>query len=76
MPCPIVFSPQTFKYCYNIEIPPRVQVTGLQASGSYYLRVAAENDEGVGYYREFIEPVRPMRPKSKCFFFFYLTLVP
>jgi len=41
------------------------QVTGLQSNVAYFIRVAAENDEGVGFYREFIEPVRPMRPKSK-----------
>jgi len=40
------------------------QITGLQANSSYYIRVAAESDEGIGFYREFIEPVRPMRPKS------------
>jgi len=42
------------------------QVTGLQSSVSYFIRVAAENDEGVGFYREFVEPVRPMTPKSTC----------
>jgi len=40
------------------------QVTGLLQTSSYYLRVAAENDEGVGFYREFIEPVRPIKPTS------------
>ena len=41
------------------------QIQNLQANSSYFIRVAAENDEGIGYYREFIEPIRPMRPKSK-----------
>jgi len=47
-------------------------VTGLRSNVSYYVRVAAENDEGVGFYREFIESVRPMRPKStlSCYSFF------
>jgi titin len=40
------------------------QISNLQANSLYYLRVAGESDEGIGYYREFIEPVRPMRPKS------------
>jgi hypothetical protein len=41
------------------------RVGGLKANCAYYLRVAAENDEGIGYYREFIEPVRPTKPKSE-----------
>lgn len=41
------------------------QVQNLAPNSSYYFRVAAENEEGVGFYREFIEPVRPMKPKSK-----------
>ena len=45
------------------------QVTGLQPGAAYYLRVAAENDEGIGFYREFIEPVQPMRPKSNTLLF-------
>jgi len=40
------------------------QVAALRPDASYFIRVAAENDEGVGFYREFVEPVRPMRPKS------------
>jgi hypothetical protein len=41
------------------------RVGGLRPNSAYYLRVAAENDEGIGYYREFIEPVRPTKPKSE-----------
>jgi len=41
------------------------QIVNLLPNSLYYLRVAAENDEGVGFYREFIEPVRPMKPKSE-----------
>lgn len=41
------------------------QIQNLAPSSSYYFRVAAENEEGIGYYREFVEPVRPMKPKSK-----------
>ena len=41
------------------------RVGGLKANCAYYIRVAAENDEGIGYYREFIEPVKPTKPKSE-----------
>jgi titin len=40
------------------------QVTNLLPNCAYYLRVAAENDEGIGFYREFVEPVKPMKPKN------------
>ena len=41
------------------------QLQNLLPNCSYYLRVAAENEEGTGFYREFVEPVKPMKPKSK-----------
>lgn len=41
------------------------RVGGLRANYAYYVRVAAENDEGIGFYREFVEPVKPTKPKSK-----------
>ena len=37
----------------------------LQPSCTYYIRVAAENEEGVGAFKELCEAVRPMKPKSK-----------
>ena len=40
-------------------------VTGLSSNSSYYLRVAAENEEGRGSNRELTEAVRPMKPKSE-----------
>ncbi|ESO04852.1 hypothetical protein HELRODRAFT_191479 [Helobdella robusta] len=39
-------------------------IKNLQSSCSYFVRVAAENSEGVGYYREFTEPVTPTKPKD------------
>ena len=60
---------QQAAWTHVASLPARTtvcQVTGLRPDAAYYIRVAAENDEGVGFYREFIEPVRPMRPKSTC----------
>ena len=45
-------------------------INNLQANCTYYIRVAAENEEGVGKFREITEPVRPMKPKSE-----YMTLL-
>ena len=62
---------QTWTHVASLPVRTTVcQVTGLQSNMSYFIRVAAENDEGVGFYREFIEPVRPMRPKSTHSLFF------
>jgi len=62
---------QTWTHVASLPVRTTVcQVTGLQSNMSYFIRVAAENDEGVGFYREFIEPVRPMRPKSTQSLFF------
>ena len=38
----------------------------LHENTYYFFRVAAENSEGIGEYRDLVEPVRPRRPKSKC----------
>jgi len=40
------------------------RVGGLRPNCAYYIRVAAESDEGIGFYREFIEPVKATKPKS------------
>ena len=37
----------------------------LDSSLSYYIRVAAENDEGLGAWLELREPVQPRKPLSK-----------
>ena len=47
----------------------------LQPSMSYYFRVAAENEEGVGIFKELGEAVRPMRPKSKYQLISFLVLL-
>jgi len=36
----------------------------LLPNTTYYIRVAAENEEGIGEWRELSESVRPMKPKS------------
>jgi len=36
----------------------------LKPNGVYYIRVAAENEEGVGEWRELAEPVTPRQPAS------------
>jgi len=36
----------------------------LLANTTYHIRVAAENEEGIGEWRELAEGVRPMKPKS------------
>ena len=41
------------------------KVTCLEAAYTYYIRIAAENDEGVGDYLELLDPVRPTKPRSK-----------
>jgi len=40
-------------------------INNLQHNCTYYIRVAAENEEGVGKFREITEPVKPMKPKSE-----------
>ena len=37
----------------------------LDSSVSYYVRVAAENEEGVGAWLELREPVKPQKPISE-----------
>ena len=39
-------------------------LSAFQSNTTYYIRVAAENEEGVGEWRELSEPIRPMRPAS------------
>lgn len=43
----------TYKVCY------------LDSSSSYYIRIAAENEEGIGAWLEMMTPVRPTKPRSK-----------
>ena len=40
------------------------KLSGLVAEEMYYIRVAAENDVGTGYYREFAEPVSTSKSKG------------
>ncbi len=51
-----------------VREPARVTshvIQGLQQNVTYYIRVAAENEEGIGAWKEVAEPVRPMKPKSE-----------
>ena len=40
------------------------KISYLDPTYSYYIRVAAENDEGIGEYLELLDAVRPTNPKS------------
>ena len=37
----------------------------LHRTSKYYIRVAAQNEEGTGVFRELPEPITPMKPKSE-----------
>ena len=39
------------------------KISYLDASHTYYIRIAAENEEGIGAYLELLDPVRPTKPK-------------
>ena len=45
--------------------PTSYKLTSLSRSKTYYIRVAAENEEGVGEWRELTEAVTPKKPKSE-----------
>ena len=40
-------------------------VRHLHRTSKYYIRVAAQNEEGTGVFRELPEAITPMKPKSK-----------
>ncbi len=46
--------------------PTSYKLTNLSRSRTYYIRIAAENEEGVGEWRELPDPVQPTKPKSEC----------
>lgn len=50
-------------------------VKDLDVNKTYWIRVAAENEEGVGIFRELGEQVRPMRPRSESLLFSTMLLI-
>lgn len=42
-----------------------IVIQGLMSNATYFIRVGAENEEGVGEYRELGEAVVPRRPASE-----------
>ena len=40
----------------------------LQPQKSYYVRVAAENEEGIGYFKELTEAIHPRKQRSTLIF--------
>ena len=62
-------EPRSHYWSQVATVPPKVNsyvIQYLHRNSSYYVRVAAQNEEGTGTFRDLMEPVTPMRPKSEC----------